>query len=843
MPTYPSPGTGSSEILFAERNLRSPRRVIQVMSVGILQDVRFGLRAMARSKMLTLVAVAALAVGIGLNTTVFSLVNAVLLKGLPFEDPHEIVHLRAANASTGQQMTVSRPEFKDWREQAASFESLAAFMGSPINLSDDERFPESVDGTLVSPNIFRGVRQPVLMGRDFTEEDSEAGAEPVAIIGEGLWQRRYGGDPNVLGQTIRANGLAFTIVGIMPLGMEFPNNSNIWFVVRDGDPDFDSRANRYFQVVGRLREGVSLAQADAEMAAITRGLAEQYPDTNENVGARILTTAEFYNGGEIRVVFLSLLGAVTFVLFIACANVANLRLAQALRRMTETSIRTALGASRWRIVRQLLTESLLLSVLGGALGLGFAFVGVRLFDRAVANIGGKPYWIDFSIDYMVFGYLGIVCVGTAILFGLMPALKASRADLNASLKDGSRSSLGGLKSRRWTGALIVAELSLTLVLLVGAGLMFRSLLNMQQVDFGVETDGVIVAQLLLPRDGYSDAEERIAFHDRLLDELRGIPGLTASALVSNAPGIGGTSNQPFGIPGRDLTDARGEPLRVDTVAVSHGFFETFSTRVRGRPFVETDGTDGARVAIVNPAFAETYWPGEDPIGRYLELGTGEEMETLTVVGVSEAIRHRVGPGESNASVPPTVYFPFRQQPPAFFSSILVRGNADRETLVTGMRTALRSVDPDLPAADPRSYDEWLAEATWPYRVFGSLFAIAAVVALVLSSAGIFSVTSFSIDQRTQEIGLRVAMGATNRDILWLVARRGVLQLIFGLVLGTLGAIAMTRVLAGVMFGIGTSDPATLASVALILSVVTASACFFPARRATRLDPMSAIRFE
>jgi predicted permease len=429
-----------------------------------IRDLRFGIRAMARSPLLTIVAVAALGVGIGLNTTIFSLVNAVLFKGLPFEEAHELVHLDTRIIPTGQNAGVSYPELLDWRDQSTTFDGLAGFIPTSTNLSDERRFPENIRGTRVTTDLFSVVRQPTLMGRDFVPEDGEAGAEPVAIIGEGLWRSRYGADPEILGASIRGNGIPFTVVGIMPLGMEFPNNSQIWFALREGE-EFEPRENRSLQVIGRLAGGTSIDEAGVEMSGIGARLATAYPETNQDRGVRLRTSSEFYNGGEIRVLFLALMGAVTFVLLIACANVANLLLAQALRRTGETSIRTALGASRWRIIRQLLTESLVLSIVGGGLGIGLAFAGVSLFDRAVASIDGKPYWIDFSIDLTVLGYLAAVAVGTTLLFGLAPALQASRVNINDTLKDGGRSNTGGAGSRRWAGLLIVGELSLTVVLL------------------------------------------------------------------------------------------------------------------------------------------------------------------------------------------------------------------------------------------------------------------------------------------------------------------------------------------------------------------------------------------
>lgn len=789
---------------------------------------------------LTVVAVAALAVGIGLNTAVFSFVNGILFKGLPFEESHEIVHLNTRNLQTGDQMGISYPDLRDWRDQAGSFEGLAGFMGTQVNLSDDRRFPERLNGTRVTPNLFSVVRQPLLMGRDFAAEDGERGAQLVAIIGERLWRDRYEADPAVLGETIRANGLRFAIIGVMPLGMEFPNNSDIWFTIRD-EEEFEPRDTRNLQVVGRLRDGVSLEQAQAELETVTAALANAYPATNADLGARIRTSSEFYNGGEIRVLFLAMMGAVTFVLLIACANVANLLLAQALRRTSETSIRTALGARRWRIVRQHLTESLMLSAAGTVIGTGLALAGVTAFDRATDTIQGKPYWIDFSMDYRVLGYTILISVGTALAFGLAPALQASRTDINNVLKDGGRSTSGGTRSRRWTGMLVVAELGLTLVLLAGTGLMFRSLLNLQQLDLGVETDGLMIADIMLPQVGYEETDARVTFYNRLRERLREVSGLESSLLVSNPPGTG-SGFQQLTLPGRDVTDAQGRPAYVSTITTAPGYFETFSTALlRGRDFSDVDGTDGSHVAIVNQSFVQQYWPEEDPLGRSLQLGSEDDARTLRVVGVAPTIRQNIQPGQFNAN-PPAVLVPFLEQPPQFFR-IVARGPAGPATIISGIRNAVANVDPDLPAANPTTFDERLAEFAWTFRIFSSVFAIAAVVALVLAAAGIFGVTSYAVDQRRPEIGMRVALGATPRNVLWLVMRTGLRQLTIGLTVGIVGALALTRVLSGFMIGIGTSDPITIAGVVLILGAVTTGACLLPARRATQLDPIDAIRFE
>ncbi len=749
------------------------------------------------------------------------------------------MHLNSTGPNGGMQ-GVSYPDLEDWRERARSFDGLAAFGGASVNLSDDERFPENINGTRVDTNVFDVVGQPVIVGRNFAPEDGGPDANRVALIGEDVWERRFGRDPEIVGTTIRANGFPYEIIGIMPTGMEFPNNSEFWFPIRE-DPSLEDRQNRGFQVVGRLGNGVSITEAEAEMETIAASLADAYPETNEQAGAAIRTSPEFYNGGEIRVVFLVLMGAVSFVLLIACTNVANLQLTQALRRTGETSIRTALGASRARLVRQMLTESLLLALLGALPGLALAFAGIRLFDLAVAPIEGKPYWIDFSMDYRVLGYLLLVSVGTALFFGLVPAIRASRADINTVLKDGGRSTSAGMSTRRWIGALVVAEIALTLVLLVGAGVMFRSFLNLQRIDLGVETGALMTARIQLSAADYEEESDRIAFQDRLLENLEQAPGIERAAIASNAPGMGAMVRR-LSIGGRELAGIDGAPRMVDVVAVSAGFFETFEADLHGgRAFDTADGGEGSRVAIVNQTFADEYWPGDEALGQTLNLGEGEETDTVRVVGVAGSIRQRVEQGAEIEGVPPTVYIPYREQPVSVVT-VIARG-PNPGALSDGIRAAVLRVDPNLPTTDVRTYDQWRIERTWVYRVFGSVFAIAAFIALVLASAGVFGVTSYSVDQRTSEIGVRMALGATSRHILWLVARTSMRQLAIGVVLGGVAAFAVTRVLASFMFGVGTSDPLTFAAVIAALALVAAAASIIPARRAMQLDPLEALRVE
>jgi predicted permease len=465
--------------------------------MNLWQDVRFAARLLVKDRWFTAVAVVALALGIGVNATVFTFVNAVLIRGLPFHDPDRIVAV-ASRAARGRDRSSSFLDFQDWRAATRTFSALSASSGATMNVSEEGRTPERFSGNYVSANAFATIGQPPLLGRDFLPEDDRQGAAAVVILGNGVFKSRYGSDPTVVGRTIRINEIPATVIGIMAEGFKFPNNTDLWMPLNQMPRLVEQKRDaRQIDVLGRLATGVSLAQAQSEMDTIARQLAADYPDTNKDVTARVMTFNERVNGGPIRLVFLSLMGAVAFVLLIACANVANLLLARSAGRAREMSVRISLGASRWRIVRQLLVESVMLSIVSGLLGLGLANVGIRLFDAATQNVG-KPYWITFTMDAQVFGFFAVICLGTGILFGLAPALHVSNTDLNEVLKEGGRSGGSGMRARRWTSALIVVELALTLVLLAGAGLTMRSFLNLYTLDVGVETSHLLTMSLTLP---------------------------------------------------------------------------------------------------------------------------------------------------------------------------------------------------------------------------------------------------------------------------------------------------------------------------------------------------------
>jgi predicted permease len=811
----------------------------------MLHDLRAAIRAILKDRWLAGAAIVALALGIGVNATVFTLVNAVLIRGLPFHDSANLYVLgteRTTPEGRGRINPVSYQELQDWRSQASTFVDMAAFTQLPVNLADERAMPEQTSGARVSENLFRLLGQPPLLGRDFTPADGEGGAERVVILGNSLWQNRYGGDPGILGKAVRLNGEPAVIVGVMPPGIKFPTRAELWTQVI---PDASSarRDRRQYGVAARVKPGVGREAAQAELSGIAARLASAYPDSNKEVGATMQTFNERFNGGEIRTVFLALQGAVAFVLLIACANVANLQLSRAIHRAREVAVRTALGASRWRIVRQLLVESVLLGAAGGALGLLIAIGGVRMFDAAVADVG-KPYWIVFSMDYVVFGFLAALCVLTGILFGIAPALQISRTNVNDLLKEGGRGTAGSRRARWLTSSMVVVELALTIVLLVGAGLMVRSFLKLYTAETGIAAENLMTMRLNLPAAKYSTPEQRMAFYDRLTPRLAGIPGADGVAIATGLPGFG-PPRQRVEIDGRPVPATWEERPEVAAVAVNAGFFRTTGIEiVRGRDFTDTDGTPGSEVVIVDQQFAAQVLPGEDPIGRRVRLPSQAPAPGApapawrTIVGISRTVEDLPQPGATRPAG--AIYVPYRQDPPAS-AALLIRSRVDPTAMMNAVRREVQAVDPDQPVFTVQTIDQVMAQATWPYRIFGSLFAVFALIALVLSAVGLYAVMAYSVTQRTAEIGVRMALGAERRQISWLILRRGLAQVGVGLALGLAGAYGLSQVLTELLAGISPTDPVTFATITVLLAGVAAAACLIPARRATRVDPLVALR--
>jgi predicted permease len=812
----------------------------------MLQDLRFAVRLLVKERWFSAVAIVALALGIGLNATVFTLVNAVLLRGLPFKDSQDL-YMLSWQPKRGGRSNVSYLEFKEWREQTKAFTGLGAWTGGNMTISDDRGMPEQARGCYLTANSFAVVGQQPLLGRDFRPEDERRGTDRAVIIGYSIWRNRYGGDPQVLGKPTRVNGEPAVIVGVMPEGMMFPQNNEIWAVFIP-TPQQESRTWRGLSVFGRVGPGISRRAASTELDTIGGRIRTEYPkDYEELTGTTIETFNERFNGGPIRAVFLAMMGAVVFVLLIACANVANLLLSRSASRAREVAVRLALGATRWRVVRQLLIESVLLGGIGGLLGLGIAIFGVRAFDAAVTD-SGKPYWIHFTIDYTVIGFLAAVCVLTGLLFGLAPALHVSRTNVHGVLKEGGRGNTGGGRVRWLTSTMVVVEVALTLVLLVGAGLMVRSFLNLYRVDVGMRMDRLLAMQLQLAGEKYQKPEARRAFYDRLQPRLATIPGAEHVALTTSVPPFG-VGRRPVELDGRPVPKIDDAPS-VGVATISPGFFDVAGISVsRGRGFTDADGAPGAENVVINDRMASEHFKGEDPIGKRIRFmqsppAAGQPAPAppvwRTVIGIVPTIRHtQLADGDS----PSMAYLPLRQDPPGF-TSVMVRSAVSPEALMTAVRKEVFAIDPDQPVFALRTLEQMMRNQLWPNVVFGTLFMVFAFIGLLLSAVGLYAVMAYAVTQRTQEIGVRMALGAQGNQITWMVLKRGLLQLALGLTLGLAGGYFAGRALPSrILVQTTATDPWTFVAITLLLSVVAITACLVPARRAMRVDPLVALRAE
>jgi putative ABC transport system permease protein len=812
----------------------------------MLQDLRFALRLLLKERWFSAVAIVALALGIGLNATVFALVNAVLIRGLPFKDSQDL-YMLSWQQKRGGRSGVSYPEFKEWREQTKAFTGLGAWLNSSMTISDAGGMPEQARGSYLTANSFALVGQQPLMGRDFGPQDERRGADRAVIIGYTMWRNRYGGDPQVLGKLTRVNGEPGVIIGVMPEGMMFPQNNEIWMAFIPTEPQ-EKRTWRGLNVFGRVSPGISRRTAATELNTIAGRIRSEYPkDYEELTGTSIETFNERFNGGPIRAVFLSMMGAVVFVLLIACANVANLLLSRSASRAREVAVRLALGATRWRVVRQLLVESVLLGGIGGLLGLGIAIFGVRAFDAAVTD-SGKPYWIQFTIDYTVIGFLAGICLLTGILFGLAPALHVSRTNVHGVLKEGGRGNAGGGRVRWLTGTMVVVEVALTLVLLVGAGLMVRSFLNLYRVDIGMRTERLLAINLQLAGDKYQKPEMRRAFYDRLQPRLAAIPGAEHVALTTSIPPFG-VGRRPVEFDGRPVPKIDDAP-QIGTATISPAFFDAAGVPViRGRGFTDADGGAGAENVIINERMASEHFTTEDPIGKRIRFmqsaaPAGQPAPPpavwRTVIGIVPTIRHaQLADAVSLAMT----YLPLRQDPPGFVS-VMIRSSVSPESLMTAVRKEVYAIDPDQPVFALRTMEQMMQNQMWPYRVFGTLFTLFAFIGLMLSAVGLYAVMAYAVTQRTQEIGVRMALGAQGNQVTWMVLKRGLFQLALGLTLGLAGGYFAGQALPSrILVQTTATDPWTFAAITLLLSVVAITACVVPARRAMRVDPLVALRAE
>jgi predicted permease len=826
---------GLEQVKEACRDARGVRWVDEAV-----QDLRFSARVLTKDRWFTLAVVLVLGLGIGVNATVFALANAVLIRRLPFERPEDVVSL--GTHDTRQTVIygpegyrgISYQEYLDWRRSASTFAGIAAYAAATMNVSDDTQAPEGFGGAYVSGNTFTLLGRQPLLGRDFRPEDDRPGAQPVVILGYRVWANRYAADPHILGETIRINATPAVVVGVMPARFGFPLTADVWQPLAQMPGLVDQpRSARPLEAVGRLAPGATIDRARADLDAIDRRLAKQSPDTDD-IRSTVQPYADRHIGWQVTVIIDALMGAVAFVLLIGCANVANLLLARTARRSHEISVRASLGATRWRIVRQLLLESLLLAAIGGVAGYGLSLAGVRLLRSALAA-NNPPFWLHITADVPTFAFLAALSLGTAVLFGLAPALYLSRANAYEALRQAPRTATPAPGVRKWAGALMIAEIALTVVLLAGAAFMMRSFFQMYRAHGNVETSGLLTMRVELPSK-YRTPDQRIAFVHELEERLGHLHAIAAGAVASTIP-FELSLYRTLTVEGR-APPAGGRTPRVSLIAVSDGFFDTLHVHlVRGRDFTHLDGMPGHERAIVNQRFAAMYFPEADPIGHRIQLTNPNTKDTgptpwVTVIGVCPTIRADLTtPGD------PVVYLPYRAQPVSRVA-VLIRTTNQADTAVSEVREAARGLDPDLPLFDIQTVDQWLAFLRWPERVFGTMFTIFAFIGLITAAVGLYAVTAYSVRHRTQELGIRMALGARPPQVWWLVLRRVSAQLAIGLTIGLPGAFIVGRVP-----GMGSPDPWMLASIGLTVVVVAGVASFLPAHRATHVDPLGALRYE
>jgi putative ABC transport system permease protein len=810
----------------------------------LLRDLRFGFRVLAKTPGHTLAAVLALALGIGLSTAMFSIVYGAVLRGLPFERSDRLMHIENDNPSKDQRsIEVSLPDFLAYRERQRSFEGIAAFNDGTVNLSGDER-PERYDGAFISANFLDLLRVRPLLGRGFRPEEAAPGAAPVVLLGWGVWQTRYDGDPKVIGRPVRVNGEAGTIVGVMPQGFAFPLTQEVWVPLREDTQKMQRGKGETLEVFGRLRGGVSLEQARSEMQTITKALAAEFPETNEGRGAVVKPyTEEFIGKNAARLLYI-MLGACLFVLLLACTNVASLMMARASKRTREIAIRSALGARRRRLIGQLLTESLLLSFLGAALGVLLASVGVRIFNAAIVD-KNPPFWVHIAVDPTALLFTLGAAVLAAAVSGLLPAFQASRTDVNEVLKDEGRGS-SSLRVGAFTRGVVIFEIAISCVLLVGAGLMIQNVIKMAG-RIEVDTASLFTARVALFDSMFPEKDDRVRFFDGLLERLRDDPAVRAAAVSTYLPGTGAFTTR-FAIEGAVYPKPEDHPS-AHIGWVSSGFFETLGVGVdQGRDFNLQDRKDSLPVAIVNRSFARKHWPGQDPLGRRIRQVTGapasaeaEPEPWRTVIGVVPDLG--MAGLEDDEPESQGFYIPVRQDVPSFASLVVRTRDRNPMTVTDRVRGHVTALNRDLPIYWVLSLERVVAGAAFFSRLFATLFSIFGVAALVLASVGIYGVIAFSVQQRTQEIGIRMALGAQQGNVLGMIVRQGLAQLAFGLGLGVLGAWPAAKLLGNFLVGVQPHDPPTFLGVCLVLAAVALFACWVPAQRASRTDPLVAIRYD
>jgi putative ABC transport system permease protein len=793
-----------------------------------LHDLRFGGRLLIKKPAFTAIAVITLALGIGANTAIFTVVNSVLLRPLPYPEPERLVTMRSNQ---------SLPDLEDIRSRSQSFEYFGGSVMQPQDYTGGGE-PLQVQASLINADLFKALGAKAAIGRTISDEEDRFGADPVVVLAHGFWERTFGGDANIAGKTIQLSGKTYTVIGVMPADFIMPAETpDVWVSVRVVNPiAAQFRGVHFLRTYIRLKPGVSLSQALGEMEGIDQWLSQQYPEENKGRRTVLLSLHERVVANT-RSALLILLGAVGLVLLIACANFANLLLARAAGRRQEIVIRAALGAGRWRLIKQMLTESTLLAVLGGAGGLLLAKWGVDLLTALKpANL---PRLSSIGIDGWVLAFTLGVSILTGIVFGLVPALSASKLDVNEALKEGGRASGGGIGRHRVRSFLVVSEIALALVLLIGAGLLIKSIWRLRTIDPGFNPENLLTMRIELPESRYKEIPKQIQFREGALEAVNALPGVQA-AMISELPMTENLMHN-FVIDGRPPL-APGEEPELETRTVAGDYFRTMGiTVLQGRDFTAQDRADAPPVGLVNESFAREYFPNENPIGGRIAWVRGNPRRWMTIIGVIGDVKHY----GLNLPELPAFYNTFEQQdqPWKRWMYLAVRGDGNTEALAGQVKNRIWSVDKQIPVTKLRTMTDVMAASIAAQRFNMTLMGIFAAVALVLAAIGIYGVIAYSVTQRTHEIGIRMALGAETSDVLRIVLREGLQLAGIGVALGIGAAFALTRVMSSLLFGVSTADPAIFASISIILTGVALGATFIPARRATKVDPMIALRYE
>jgi putative ABC transport system permease protein len=821
------------------------------MMETLLQDARYSFRMLRKNPGFTAVAVIALALGIGATSAIFSVVNAVLLRPLPFKDPAGLVRVWGKIDLAGiPKNWISEPELLDLKEQSQTIEDLAAYQGGGANLTTSGD-PVRVNMASVNASLFPILGIQAKTGRTFLDEEDKPGNDKVVLVADALWRSRFGSDPGLVGKTLQLSGTTYTVVGIMPAGFQFPDQDDLWVPLAIDTAHPDNRGNHGLEVVARLKPGITVAQAQGDLTNIASTLEQRYPNNYANSGFGFYAVSMLDElVGSVRPALYILLGAVAFVLLIACANVANLLLARASSREKEVAIRAALGAGRGRLIRQLLTESVILSGIGSVLGLGLAYLGVKLF--VALGPSDIPRISEIGLDERVIGFSFLVAVVTGLAFGMAPAIQISRPDLHDTLKEGGRGSTSG--RHRMRNVLIVSEVAIALVLLVGAGLMIKSFQRLLQVDMGFHADKTLTLRMTAPSTSYKDNAALESFYRQVIDKIKALPGVESVGAISHLPLSGAYTSGSIGIEEPESREGfqtfqNYAYIEADRRTISPDYFSTMGIALKsGRFLTDADNETAPPVAVVDETFERRFWPHGSALGkRYIsQFNSPTDIKWGTIVGVVAHIRHygvdqvkQFGLGQEGREI---AYFPYLQRP-SNRMYLAIKTHVDPLSMIGSVREAVQSLDRNMPIYEVKTMGQLVTTSLAQRQLNMLLFTAFSGIALILAAVGIYGVMSYSVTQRTHELGIRMALGAQQRSVLRLVVTQGMTLALFGVGIGLAAALALTRLMSSLLFGVSATDPLTFAIISVLLTIVALAACLVPARRATRVDPIIALRYE